>query len=201
MRFGRISHIEQSPRINVRIATEGKYGAIYHSASLCSFCTLDHGNPADWNGRTSNPWRCSFQQWAKCSFPVSWSLLADGPYLSNRWMFSIADHGDVMKWRHFARYWPFVRGIHHRVPGEFPAQRPVTRSFDVSFDLLLNKRLSKQSWGWWFETLSCPLWRHCNVVGGGSPDNDGTPILKPRSHRTPRLNHVQDVMKIWWTWS
>ena len=50
------------------------------------------------------------------------------------------------------------------VPGEFPAQRPVTRSFDVFFDLRLNKRLSKQSWGWWFETLSRPLWRHCNDV-------------------------------------
>ena len=48
-------------------------------------------------------------------------------------------------------------------PGEFPAQRPVTRSFGVFFDLRLDKRLSKQSWGWWFETLSCPLWRHCNV--------------------------------------
>ena len=41
--------------------------------------------------------------------------------------------------------------------GEFPAQRPVTRSFDISFDLCLNKRLSKQSWGRWFETLSRPL--------------------------------------------
>ena len=48
------------------------------------------------------------------------------------------------------------------VPGEFPTQRPVTRSFDVFFDLRLNKRLSKQSWGWWFETLSRPLWRQCN---------------------------------------
>ena len=48
------------------------------------------------------------------------------------------------------------------VPGEFPAQRPVTRSFDVIFDLRPNKRLSIQSWGWWFETLSCSLWRHCN---------------------------------------
>ena len=46
--------------------------------------------------------------------------------------------------------------------GEFPAQRPVTRSFDVFFALRLNKRLSKQSWGWLFETPSCPLWRHCN---------------------------------------
>ena len=38
-------------------------------------------------------------------------------------------------------------------PGEFPTQRPVTRSFDIFFYLRLNKRLSKQPWGWWFETL------------------------------------------------
>ena len=31
------------------------------------------------------------------------------------------------------------------VTGEFPAHGPVTRSFDVFFDLRLNKRLSKQS--------------------------------------------------------
>ena len=31
------------------------------------------------------------------------------------------------------------------VTGEFPSQRPVTRSFDAFFDLRLNKRLSKQS--------------------------------------------------------
>ena len=49
------------------------------------------------------------------------------------------------------------------VTGEFPSQRPVTRSFDVFFHLCGNKRLSKQSWGWWFETLSRSLWRHCNV--------------------------------------
>ena len=48
------------------------------------------------------------------------------------------------------------------VPGEFPAQRPVTRRFDIFFDLRLNKRLSKQSRGCWFETPSRPLWRHCN---------------------------------------
>ena len=47
-------------------------------------------------------------------------------------------------------------------PGEFPTQRPVTRSFDVFFDLRLNKRLSKQPWGWWFETSSWSLWRQCN---------------------------------------
>ena len=35
------------------------------------------------------------------------------------------------------------------VSGEFPAQMPVTRSFDVFFDLRLNEQLSKHSWGWW----------------------------------------------------
>ena len=45
---------------------------------------------------------------------------------------------------------------------EFPAQRSVPRGFDVFFDPRSNKRLSKQSWGWWFETLSRPLWRQCN---------------------------------------
>ena len=68
-------------------------------------------------------------------------------------------------WRHqmetFSALLAICAGI-HRSPGEFPAQRSVTRSFDVFFDLRLNKRLSKQSWGWWFEALSWPLWRHCN---------------------------------------
>ena len=59
-------------------------------------------------------------------------------------------HDDVIKWKHFPRYWP--------------AQRPVTRSFHVFFDLHLNKPLSKQSWGWWFEMLSRPLWRDCNDI-------------------------------------
>ena len=49
------------------------------------------------------------------------------------------------------------------VTGEFPSQRPVTRSSDVFFDLCLKKRLSKQSWGWWFETPSRSLWCHCNM--------------------------------------
>ena len=48
------------------------------------------------------------------------------------------------------------------VTGEFPALRPVTRSFDVFFDLCLNKRLSKQWRGRRFETPSRQLWRHCN---------------------------------------
>ena len=56
---------------------------------------------------------------------------------------------------------------HSAVTGEFPSQRPATRSFDAFFDMHLNKRLSKQSRGWWVETESCPLWRHFN--GSTSP--------------------------------
>ena len=74
------------------------------------------------------------------------------------------------------------------VHGEFPAQRPVTRSFDVFFDLRLNKRLSKQPWGWWFETQSLPLWRHHNE--------------SPASHSPPCYGHgrVDDSTTHFSTW-
>ena len=68
-------------------------------------------------------------------------------------------------WRHEMETFSALLAIcvgNSPIPGKFPAQRPVTRSFDVFFDLRLNKRLSKQSWGWWFEMPLCPLWRHCN---------------------------------------
>ena len=42
-----------------------------------------------------------------------------------------------------------------------PPQRPVTRSFDVFFDLRLNRRLGKQSRRWLFDTPWRLLWRHC----------------------------------------
>ena len=58
------------------------------------------------------------------------------------------------------------------VTGEFPSQRPVTRSFDVFLDLCLNKRLSKQSWGWGIEMLPCPLWRHCHVTASSAAHNE-----------------------------
>ena len=69
-------------------------------------------------------------------------------------------------WRHQMEIYSALLAIcagNTPVTGEFPAQRPVTRSFDVFFDLRVKKRLSKQSRGWSFETLSRPLWRHCNV--------------------------------------
>ena len=94
------------------------------------------------------------------------------PPYSNGWRTNCSHraldgHDDVMTWRRechlhetFFALLALCAG-NSPVTGEFPTQRPVTRSFDVFFDLL-NRRLSKQSWGWWFETPSCPLWRHCN---------------------------------------
>ena len=84
-------------------------------------------------------------------------------------MITPASWASIPWWRHQMETFSALLAIcagNSPVPGEFPAQRPVTRSFDVFFDLRLNKRLSKQSSGWWFEMLSCPLWRHCNAVSG-----------------------------------
>ena len=69
-------------------------------------------------------------------------------------------------WRHQMEIFSALLAIcagNSPVSGEFPAQRPATQSFDVFFDPCLNKRLSEQSWGWWFETLYRPLWRRCNA--------------------------------------
>ena len=92
-----------------------------------------------------------------CMFLVFASFVLRYPFTCHH----VYNHDDVIKWKHFARYWPFVRAI-HRAPVNSPHKWPVTRSFDVYFDLRPNKRLSKQSRGWWFETLLCPLWRHRN---------------------------------------
>ena len=55
---------------------------------------------------------------------------------------------DVIKWKHFPRYWPALLALcagNSPAIGELPSQRTVTQSFDVFFDLRLNKRLNKQS--------------------------------------------------------
>ena len=60
---------------------------------------------------------------------------------------------------------------------------PVTRSFDVFLNLRLNKRLSKQSWGWWFETLPHQLWRHSNAILCYSrPPHIQTPNIRKPHH-------------------
>ena len=62
----------------------------------------------------------------------------------------------ISEWLH-----PWFTALIHRWVKTEP-QRPVTWSFDVFFDLRLNKELSKQWNRWWCETPSHSLWHHCN---------------------------------------
>ena len=82
-------------------------------------------------------------------------------------------------------------------PGEIPTQRPVTRSFDVFFDLRLNNPLCKQPWGWWFETLSRSLWRHRNEkIKHAFPSDHNKPVsqslqsIRQISHNAPFLSEM-----------
>ena len=68
----------------------------------------------------------------------------------------------VSRWRHQMEIFSVLLALcagNSPVTGEFHPQRPVTRRFDVFCDLRQSKRLSKQSWGWWFQTPSHPSWR------------------------------------------
>ena len=70
------------------------------------------------------------------------------------------------RWRHQMETFSALLALcagNSPVTGEFPSQRQVTWSFDVFFHLCLNKRVSKQSSGWWFETPSRSLWCHCDA--------------------------------------
>ena len=70
-----------------------------------------------------------------------------------------------------------------------PPQRSVTRNNDVFIDMCLNKRLSKQSWGWWFVVPLCPLWSHCNVMDSDQRETYSN-HLQP--HSLSRISTVQD---------
>ena len=98
----------------------------------------------------------------KCWNIVNWVLGNKLQWQWNRYPM-VFEHDNVIKWKHFPRYWPFLRGIRRSpVTDEFPSQRPVTRRLDVFLDLRPN-RLSKQ-----IETPA--IWdaivlimRHCNM--------------------------------------
>ena len=96
-------------------------------------------------------------------------------------------HDDVIKWKHFPRSWPFVRGI-HQSPANSPHKSQWRGNFDVFVDLRLNKRLSKQWWGWWFETPSRPLWRHSTVIWSTRID-EGNEVR--RLHIVKRMFMIQ----------
>ena len=114
--------------------------------SYCSL-TLSHRDNFFVTGSTCNSLKNNFYQWQQTG------IIRTLGFQCNAW------------WRHQMKTFSALLALcagNSPVSGEFPAQRPVTRSFGVVFDLRLIKRLSKHSRGWWFETLSRPLWRHCN---------------------------------------
>ena len=91
-------------------------------------------------------------------FTFLFSRILEPQYIPYNMYTMLCYHDDIIKWKYFPRYWPFVTG-HQWIP--------LTKASDAGlmFSLIcaLNKRLSKQLWGWWFETPSHSLWRHCNV--------------------------------------
>ena len=66
---------------------------------------------------------------------------------------------DVIKWKHFPRYWPFVRRIHRS-----QVNSPHKGQWRGALMFSLRCALSKQWWCWWFDTQFGPLWRYSNVM-------------------------------------
>ena len=96
-------------------------------------------------------------------FPLLHSSL--GLYISIQplfrwWLEQICFHDDVIKWKYFSRYWPFVRGI-HRSPVDSPHKAHCGGALVLSL-------ICAWTNGWAnnrdavFETSS--LWRHWNII-------------------------------------
>ena len=92
-------------------------------------------------------------------------------------------------WRHQMETFSSLRALcegNSPVTDESPSQRAVNRSFDVSFYLCLNKRLSKQSRRRWFERPSRQLWRPCNEqLNSGASEMIPKDAFKLRRYQTP----------------
>ena len=130
------------------------------------------GNPQDYvlNEISMTRWRFCIMSTIKiCVFKMT-SLY--GPHI--KLIYLVLKLNYSAWWRHQMETFSVLLALcagNSLVTCEFSSQRSVTWSFDVYFDLRLNKRLSKQSWGCWFEMPSCSLWRHCNVVKHGQHHN------------------------------
>ena len=112
---------------------------------------------------------CNECRWCDVTvISMAWCITAVSPLLTHYIYCILAlshRYVHLSWWRHQMETFSALLALcagNSPVTGEFPSQRPVTRSIDVFFDLRLNKRLDKQSCGWWFETSSRSLWRHCN---------------------------------------
>ena len=112
------------------------------------------------------PHHCSFAKGIHRELVVSIHKGKHFHVVTSLWLLSIQCIISTW-WRHQMETFSTLLALcagNSSVVGDFPAERPVTRSFDIFFDMHLNKRFSKQWWGCWFNTPSCPLWRHCNEL-------------------------------------
>ena len=111
-----------------------------------------------------------------------------------------AAHDDAIKWKHFPRYWPLVWGI-HRSPVNSPRKGQWRGALMFSLICALNKRLSKQSWSWWFETPSCSSWRHCNMLKCWAYESKISYLLIFKRVYTKQQFCVRCIMTIKLLWS
>ena len=153
------------------------------------------------------PWKFELKDWVN-EIHVSWYWIAGGRYILI--ILIIWLYLDWPWWRHQMETFSALLAIcagNSPVTGEFPAQRPVTLSFDVFFDLRLKKLLSKHSWGWWFEMPSRSLWRHCNdlyalqLCSGCWVDGTGVHVCREGrggpNHRSPKLSSSVSFKQLW----
>ena len=109
------------------------------------------------------------QQWVRGTVYDYWNC--NEIIIPSRWR---PFHDDVIKWKHFPRYWPFVRGI-HRSPVNSPHKGQWRGALMFSLICTRINGWVNQWWGWRFETQSFPLWRHRNAVTDCSAQK--TPVI------------------------
>ena len=138
------------------------FGPIPHKTGQFKKCVVIYG---DYNDNHMNNTCCIMPSYTEsiveCTHMRLHIFRILYPFVMGFILLLTLNHDDVIKRKHFPHYWPFVLVI-HRSPVN-PPHKGQWR-FNVFFDRRLNKRLSKQSWGWWSETPSCSLWRHCNAL-------------------------------------
>ena len=99
----------------------------------------------------------------KCAREYRWLLLYIIHPLNVFWL-----HDDVINWKHFPRYWPFVRGIHRSPVNSL--HKGQWRGA-LMFSLIcawINGSVNNHEANEWFETLSRALWCHRNGFQGSS---------------------------------
>ena len=115
-----------------------------------------------------------------------------------------AIHDDIIKWKHFPHYWPFVMNS----PVNSPHKGQWREALMFSLICAWTNGLVNNRKRWWFEMPSCSLWRHCNgnflmmschyQMGHqwnscfiGAPSDNGMTSLR-------MMHHTLIVTVLWW---